>query len=116
MSLQERLTELVRACFAGLWIQSYEHEDALAEIGQLCRQENWKLASWDIDRGQVSKIEGRLVPPLADRGLDLRNPLVGFLDPPGLIEFPAFAFSFPCRIDIQPTADRDGKGQQRQAG
>src|SRR4051794_307101 len=51
MSLSDRLSEYVRACFTGLWIQSFEHEDALAEIAQLCRQENWRLATWDIDHG-----------------------------------------------------------------
>jgi len=50
MSLSERLAEHVRACFAGLWIQSFEHEDALAEIAQLCRRENWRLAIWDIEQ------------------------------------------------------------------
>jgi hypothetical protein len=51
MSLSERLGEYVRACFTGLWVQSFEHDEALAEIGQLCRQEAWRLAVWDIDRG-----------------------------------------------------------------
>jgi ATPase family associated with various cellular activities (AAA) len=51
MSLSQRLAEYVRACFTGLWIESHEHEDALAEIAQLCRAENWRLATWDIDRG-----------------------------------------------------------------
>jgi SpoVK/Ycf46/Vps4 family AAA+-type ATPase len=51
MSLSERLSELVRACFTGIWIESDEHDDALAEIAQLCRSENWRLASWDIDQG-----------------------------------------------------------------
>lgn len=32
---------------AGLWLQSHEHEDALAEIAQVCRDENWRLAVWD---------------------------------------------------------------------
>jgi hypothetical protein len=50
MSLSERLAEHVRACFAGLWIQSFEHEDALAEIAQLCRRESWRLAIWDIEQ------------------------------------------------------------------
>ena len=31
MSLSQRLAEHVRACFTGLWIESHEHEDALAE-------------------------------------------------------------------------------------
>jgi hypothetical protein len=51
MSLTERLSEMVRACFTGLWIESHEHEDALAEITQLCRAENWRLASWDVEQG-----------------------------------------------------------------
>ena len=51
MSLSERLAEYVRACFAGIWIQSYEHDDALLEIARLCRQEDWQMATWDIDRG-----------------------------------------------------------------
>jgi hypothetical protein len=51
MSLQQRLSEYVRAAFTGIWIQSSEHEDALAEIARLCKQENWTMAIWDIDRG-----------------------------------------------------------------
>lgn len=51
MPLATRLAEHVRACFAGLWIQSHEHDEALAELAQLCRQEAWRMAVWDIDRG-----------------------------------------------------------------
>jgi hypothetical protein len=51
MSLAERLSDYVRAVFTGLWIQSFEHDDALIEIARLCRQQRWSLATWDIDRG-----------------------------------------------------------------
>lgn len=51
MSLTERLSEMVRACFTGLWIESHEHDDALAEIAQLCRREEWRLATWNIEEG-----------------------------------------------------------------
>jgi hypothetical protein len=51
MTLSQRLAEYVRACFTGIWIQSHEHDDALAEIARPCRTENWRLATWDIDRG-----------------------------------------------------------------
>ncbi len=51
MSLTARLTELVQACFTGIWIESHEHDDALAEIGRLCQQESWRLATWDLDQG-----------------------------------------------------------------
>ena len=51
MSLRERLSEMVRACFTGLWIESHEHDDALAEIAALCHQERWRLLAWDLDQG-----------------------------------------------------------------
>jgi len=51
MSLSERLAEYVRACFAGLWIQSSEHDDALVEIAQMCHEHGWLMATWDVDRG-----------------------------------------------------------------
>ena len=51
MTLAERLSEYIRACFSGIWIESHEHEDALAEIAQLCRAENWQLVTWDIEQG-----------------------------------------------------------------
>ena len=51
MTLSQRLVEYISAAFTGLWIQSHEHQDALAEITQMCRQENWRLCVWDIERG-----------------------------------------------------------------
>ena len=49
--LSRKLTEYIAAAFTGIWIQSFEHEDALAEIAKLCRQHEWSLAVWDVDRG-----------------------------------------------------------------
>ena len=57
MNLAERLREYIQACFTGLWIESHEHEDALAEIAQLCRDEDWRLATWDIDAGLSSLLK-----------------------------------------------------------
>lgn len=51
MTLSPRLTEYISACFTGLWIESHEHEDALREVAQLCRQQNWRLATWNIEQG-----------------------------------------------------------------
>ena len=51
MTLTETFIEYVRACFTGIWIESHEHQEALADLAQLCRQEDWRLASWDIDQG-----------------------------------------------------------------
>ncbi len=66
--LTDRLSEYVSACFTGIWIESHEHEDALAEIAQLCRQENWQLASWDINRGL--RYPGQAIEPAADSSPD----------------------------------------------
>ena len=51
MTLAERLRELIDACFTGLWVQSHEHDDAMAEIARLCHDQSWRLATWDVSRG-----------------------------------------------------------------
>ncbi|TWU51153.1 AAA family ATPase [Rubripirellula reticaptiva] len=51
MKLSQRMNELIRACFAGIWIESHEHLDALAELSAMCQEEDWRLAVWDIDQG-----------------------------------------------------------------
>ena len=45
MSLTQRLSEYISAAFTGIWIQSAEHDDALTEIAQMCRQQNWRLTA-----------------------------------------------------------------------
>ena len=71
MLLSQRLSESIAACFTGLWIQSHEHPDALREIGQLCRDRQWSLAVWDIDRGlQVSGDGGSPTSPSAPTATD----------------------------------------------
>jgi SpoVK/Ycf46/Vps4 family AAA+-type ATPase len=51
LKINTRLTEYVRACFTGIWIESHEHQDALTEIAQLCHDQQWQLATWDIESG-----------------------------------------------------------------
>ena len=51
MPFSERLLEHVSACFTGLWVQSHEHDDALGEIALLCREHDWRLATWDTEQG-----------------------------------------------------------------
>jgi hypothetical protein len=58
MSLTKRLTEYISAAFTGIWIQSAEHDDALAEIAQMCREQNWRLAVFDIERGLQLPAQG----------------------------------------------------------
>ena len=58
MSLAARLEELVRAGFSGIWVRSFEHDDALSEIAALARRLRWSLMSWDIDRGMGVDVRG----------------------------------------------------------
>jgi hypothetical protein len=51
MNLSNQLTEYVSAAFTAIWIESREHEDALREIAQLCRDQDWALATWNVDSG-----------------------------------------------------------------
>ncbi len=51
MTLSERLVEYISACFTAIWVQTCEHEDALREIAQMCRDQDWRIAMWDVDRG-----------------------------------------------------------------
>ena len=56
--LSEQFAEYVRACFAGIWIESFEPDEALREIAELCDRESWNLATWDIERGLNAVGEG----------------------------------------------------------
>ena len=51
MTLSTRLVEYVSACFTAIWIESHEHQDALVEIAQMCSDQDWRLATWDVDAG-----------------------------------------------------------------
>ena len=51
MTLAHELAEYVRACFSGLWIETQEPDEAIAEIAQLCRERQWRLATWNIETG-----------------------------------------------------------------
>ncbi len=51
MSLAQRLNDYISAAFTGLWIESHEHDDALREVAQLCRDQDWRLATWDVEQG-----------------------------------------------------------------
>jgi hypothetical protein len=66
MTLSERLFEYISACFTGLWVESFEHDEALREIAQLCRAQLWRLAVWDIDKGL--RIPGQAANPAAEAG------------------------------------------------
>lgn len=49
--LTEQFAEYVRACFAGIWIETFEPDEALREIAELCQRQEWSLVTWDVERG-----------------------------------------------------------------
>ena len=49
--LKEKLKELVSACFTGVWIESFEFQEVIGELTELCREEEWTIASWDVGTG-----------------------------------------------------------------
>jgi hypothetical protein len=58
MTLSERLSELIQACFTGLWIETQEPDEAMTEIAQLCQAAQWRYATWNIEAGmQVPGVE-----------------------------------------------------------
>ena len=61
-----RMSELVRACFTGVWIKSYEPDDAIAELLQLCRDENWSLMTWDVAQGLKASGDASTASELVD--------------------------------------------------
>ena len=52
-SLVVRISELVHACFSGIYIQTHEPDEALRELAGLGRREGWRLAAWDCELGLV---------------------------------------------------------------
>jgi hypothetical protein len=51
MTLSETIVDYIRACFTGIWITSHEHDDAVTELAQLCRENDWALSTWDVGAG-----------------------------------------------------------------
>ena len=49
--LKEKLKQLVSACFTGIWIETFEFQESIREITELCREEEWGSATWDVGRG-----------------------------------------------------------------
>ncbi|MBL8795049.1 MAG: AAA family ATPase [Planctomycetia bacterium] len=51
MHLTAQLIDYLAAAFSGIWIQTLEPDEAEREIIQLARQNNWKVATWDVANG-----------------------------------------------------------------
>lgn len=52
MSLHKKIIDLVSSGFSGIWLQSYEHADAIREIVNAVKMQRcWQLMFWDPVRG-----------------------------------------------------------------
>lgn len=51
MNLNLLLRDYIAASFSGLWLQTFEPDEAILELGQLCHTNSWQLAIWDLQRG-----------------------------------------------------------------
>ena len=51
MSLILQLTDYINAAFSGLWVQTFEPDEAEKELVEHGRQSGWTVATWDIARG-----------------------------------------------------------------
>src|SRR4051812_33559081 len=51
MKLTDELTAFINAAFTGLWVHTFEPDEAEREILQHARQKKWKIAIWDVANG-----------------------------------------------------------------
>ena len=65
-TLTTRLHELISACFTGIWVQTHEPHEAAREITDLCRQEGWRVGTWNCDSGVQFPVEQITMPGITD--------------------------------------------------
>lgn len=51
MNLTDQLTDYVHAAFSGLYVHSFEPDEAEREIVQHAQRQNWRVAVWDVANG-----------------------------------------------------------------
>jgi ATP-dependent 26S proteasome regulatory subunit len=54
MTLQDMFRDCVAAGCSGIWLESYEHEDAAEPIVAACREYGWELGFWDVASGVMT--------------------------------------------------------------
>src|SRR5436190_12797416 len=51
VNLISQLTDYINACFTGIWLQTFEPDEAEREITRHALQQRWRLAVWDMANG-----------------------------------------------------------------
>jgi ATPase family associated with various cellular activities (AAA) len=57
MKLIQQLTDYVNACFTGLWLRTFEPDEAQREIAALAKKKQWHVIAWDIAQGYGDALE-----------------------------------------------------------
>jgi hypothetical protein len=65
-SLTNRLRELISAAFSAIWVQTAEPHEAVREIADLCRQEGWRIGTWNCDAGVQFPVEQITMPGITE--------------------------------------------------
>jgi hypothetical protein len=51
MKLSTTIEQYIAAAFAGIYVQTHEPDDAVAQIQSLCKKHDWTCATWDVANG-----------------------------------------------------------------
>lgn len=54
MPFTEHIRELIQAGFSGIWVETWEADEAGKEIYKLAQDNNWEASGWDIERGEYT--------------------------------------------------------------
>jgi hypothetical protein len=74
MTLIAQLTDYIHAAFTGLWVQTFEPDEAERELIEHALRSNWTLAVWDLARGlRVPSHPQGAVPEVTDPVTVLRT-------------------------------------------
>src|SRR5262245_6549490 len=55
MNLTTHITEYINAGFAGIWVQTWEPEEAQKQINELAHENQWTAVRWDLAAGTSTK-------------------------------------------------------------
>ncbi|MEQ8208270.1 MAG: AAA family ATPase [Lacipirellulaceae bacterium] len=117
MRLTNSLSEHVRACFSGIWVETAEPEEALTEIRTLCEQQAWHLAHWNLETGLT--LSGQGTAP--DANLTAEDPLTAVraaselasADTPALLVLENFHRFLQSSEIVQALAEQLNLGKQQ---
>lgn len=55
LTFGQRVVEAMAAAYGGIWVHSYEHEDAIKTIRDVCGRQGWPVLEFDYARGLITE-------------------------------------------------------------